>query len=256
MPKSTGSPSLGTVEPPADFCGKAYLGDGKAINSGFLDGLKVNQAKTKMIAWLEAEKVGRGKVNYKLRDWLFSRQRYWGEPFPIVFDQGRARTVDEDELPVVLPDLEEFKPSGSPEGPLAAATAWLEITDPETGHTLRRETNTMPQWAGSCWYFLRYIDPHNEECLVDPALERYWMPVDLYVGGAEHAVLHLLYARFWHKVLYDAGFVSTPEPFVKLVHQGMILGELEFTAFKRGDAFVVHKGVARGSKRADGSPPG
>ena len=231
-------PIIRTVEPPADFDGKAYLGDGAAINSGFLNGLPVTQAKTKMIDWLEGQAIGERKINFKLRDWLFSRQRYWGEPFPIVFEDDTARTVDEEELPVLLPDLEEFKPSGSPEGPLAAATAWLEFTDPSTGKTLRRETNTMPQWAGSCWYFLRYIDPENTTRLVDPALEAYWMPVDLYVGGAEHAVLHLLYARFWHKVLHDAGFVSTPEPFLKLVHQGMILGELEFTAYKRGEEFV------------------
>ena len=231
-------PIVRTVEPPADFAGKAYLEDGPAINSGFLNGLSVADAKAKMIDWLEAEKLGERKINFKLRDWLFSRQRYWGEPFPIVFEDDVARTVEEDELPVLLPDLEEFKPSGSPEGPLVAATAWLEFNDPATGKTLRRETNTMPQWAGSCWYFLRYIDPQNAERLVDPELERYWMPVDLYVGGAEHAVLHLLYARFWHKVLFDAGFVSTPEPFLKLVHQGMILGELEFTGYRRGEDFV------------------
>jgi leucyl-tRNA synthetase len=226
-----GLPVVRTVQPPEGFEGEAYLGDGPAINSGFLDGLNVEEAKARMIDWLEAQGKGRRRVNYKLRDWLFSRQRYWGEPFPIIFVNSDAKAVPDDALPVRLPELEEFKPSGSPEGPLAAATEWIETVDPETGRPARRETNTMPQWAGSCWYYLRYIDPHNSERLVDPEKERYWMPVDLYVGGAEHAVLHLLYARFWHKVLYRAGVVSTPEPFVKLVHQGMILGELEYTGY-------------------------
>jgi leucyl-tRNA synthetase len=225
-------PIIRTVRPPADFAGDAYLGEGPAINSGFLDGLAVTDAKAAMIDWLEENGAGARKINYKLRDWLFSRQRYWGEPFPIRFIDGVANTVTEDELPVTLPELAEFKPSGSPEGPLAAAGDWLNSVDPESGATGIRETNTMPQWAGSCWYFLRFIDPDNDEHLVDPELERYWMPVDLYVGGAEHAVLHLLYARFWHKVLFEAGHVSTPEPFVKLVHQGMILGEMEFTAYR------------------------
>jgi leucyl-tRNA synthetase len=188
-------------------------------------------------------------VNYKLRDWLFSRQRYWGEPFPIVFVDDKPKSVPDSALPVLLPDLQDFKPSGSPEGPLAKAGAWLETTDPATGKPARRETNTMPQWAGSCWYYLRFIDPKNPTQLVDPELEKYWQPVDLYVGGGEHAVLHLLYARFWHKVLYDARLVSTPEPFKKLVHQGIILGELEFSVNgervsedeveKRGDMFVL-----------------
>jgi len=221
-----------TVEPPDDFEGKAYLGDGPAINSGFLDGLYIAEAKKKIIDWLEENGKGERKVNYKLRDWLFSRQRYWGEPFPVLFVDGEAKTVPEDHLPVTLPDLEEFKPSGSPEGPLALAKDWLHTTDPETGKPARRETNTMPQWAGSCWYYLRYLDPHNPGRLVDPDKEKYWMPVDLYVGGAEHAVLHLLYARFWHMVLYDVGVVATKEPFVKLIHQGMILGEMEYTGFR------------------------
>ncbi|HEY8519733.1 MAG TPA: leucine--tRNA ligase [Gammaproteobacteria bacterium] len=224
-------PIIRTVQPPEGFEGGAYLGDGPAINSGFLNGLNVEQAKARMIEWLEAEGKGRRRVNYKLRDWLFSRQRYWGEPFPIIFVDGQPKAVPDSELPVLLPELQEFKPSGTPEGPLATAKDWLETTDPETGRPARRETNTMPQWAGSCWYYLRYIDPHNSEKLVDPEKERYWMPVDLYVGGSEHAVLHLLYARFWHKVLYDAGVVSTPEPFAKLVHQGIILGELEYTLY-------------------------
>ncbi|HWN37810.1 MAG TPA: leucine--tRNA ligase, partial [Gammaproteobacteria bacterium] len=222
-----GLPVIRTVQPPADFDGKsAWLGDGAAINSGFLNGKNVEQAKAAMIEWLEREGKGERRVNYKLRDWLFSRQRYWGEPFPIVFVDGKAKTVSEKELPVLLPELDDFKPSGSPEGPLAKAVAWLEVVDPATGKRARRETNTMPQWAGSCWYYLRFIDPANEKELVDPELEKYWQPVDLYVGGGEHAVLHLLYARFWHRVLYDAGIVSTPEPFQKLVHQGIILGEL------------------------------
>jgi leucyl-tRNA synthetase len=224
-------PIIRTVAPPPDFAGEAYTGDGPAINSGFLDGLPVAPAKTRMIDWLEETGRGRRRVNYKLRDWLFSRQRYWGEPFPILFVDGRPKSVPVDALPVTLPELEDFKPSGSPEGPLAAAGDWLHTRDPETGAAARRETNTMPQWAGSCWYYLRYIDPTNSLALANPELERYWMPVDLYIGGAEHAVLHLLYARFWHKVLFDAGIVSTPEPFLKLVHQGMILGELEYTAY-------------------------
>ncbi len=221
-----------TVRPPADFTGLAYTGDGPAINSEFLDGLHVQEAKERILDWLEEQGVGNRKVNYKLRDWLFSRQRYWGEPIPVVFESEEVRSLPENALPITLPELEEFKPSGTPEGPLALAEDWLNTTNPDTGKAARRETNTMPQWAGSCWYFLRYIDPHNSERLVDPELEKYWMPVDLYVGGSEHAVLHLLYARFWHMVLYDAGVVSTPEPFAKLVHQGMILGELEYTAWK------------------------
>jgi leucyl-tRNA synthetase len=245
-----GMPVIRTVQPPADFDNQsAWLGDGVAINSGFLNGKNVVEAKAAMIEWLERERKGERRVNYKLRDWLFSRQRYWGEPFPIVFLDGRAQTVLDAELPVLLPELEDFKPSGSPEGPLANARDWLETTDRATGKRARRETNTMPQWAGSCWYYLRFIDPSNTERLVDPELEKYWMPVDLYIGGAEHGVLHLLYARFWHKVLYDAGIVSTPEPFKKLVHQGIILGELEFTVDgervaedqveKHGDRFAL-----------------
>jgi leucyl-tRNA synthetase len=245
-----GLPVVRTVEPPPEFDLKsAWLGDGVAINSGFLNGKNVEQAKAAMIEWLEREGKGERRVNYKLRDWLFSRQRYWGEPFPIVFVDGKPQAVPDSELPVRLPELEDFKPSGSPEGPLAKAGAWLEIVDSATGKRARRETNTMPQWAGSCWYYLRFIDPSNDERLIDPELEKYWMPVDLYIGGSEHAVLHLLYARFWHKVLYDAGVVSTPEPFLKLVHQGIILGELEFTVNgervpedqveKQGDRFVL-----------------
>jgi leucyl-tRNA synthetase len=244
-----GLPVIRTVQPPPDFTGGAYLGDGPAINSDFLNGKNVADAKAAMIDWLEKSGAGVRKVNYKLRDWLFSRQRYWGEPFPIVFVDGEPKSLPESALPVLLPELADFKPSGQPEGPLAAAKDWLDTVDPATGKPARRETNTMPQWAGSCWYYLRFVDPENDERLIDPELARYWLPVDLYVGGSEHAVLHLLYARFWHKVLYDAGVVPTPEPFSKLVHQGMILGELEFTVDgqrvdeelveKRGDKFVL-----------------
>ena len=204
---------------------------GRMVNSATsdgsfsIDGLDPQAAKDKITAWLAERGVGQRSVNYKLRDWLFSRQRYWGEPFPVIWVDGEHRALPEEMLPVRLPELENFKPSGTGESPLANATDWLKTTDPVTGAPARRETNTMPQWAGSCWYYLRFIDPTNRERLVDPAKERYWMPVDLYVGGAEHAVLHLLYARFWHKILFDIGVVSTPEPFLKLVHQGTILGE-------------------------------
>jgi leucyl-tRNA synthetase len=249
-------PVIRTVEPPAGFDERSpYLGDGKIINSGFLNGMDVPQAKAAMIEWLEKTGAGERRVNYKLRDWLFSRQRYWGEPFPIIFVDGEPKTVRDEDLPVVLPELEEFKPSGSLEGPLATAGDWLHTTDPETGKPARRETNTMPQWAGSCWYYLRFIDPENPDRLVARELERYWLPVDLYVGGSEHAVLHLLYARFWHKVLYDAGVVSTPEPFLKLVHQGMILGELEFSVYKRADDSAVSAEHVRDGKDARTGEP-
>ena len=198
---------------------------GTMVNSGFLDGLTVAEAKKKMIAWLEEKGCGRAKVQYKLRDWLFSRQRYWGEPFPVVhMDDGTTQLVPSEDLPLELPELTDYKPTGTGDPPLAKATNWTRYTDPKTGKTGWRETNTMPQWAGSCWYYLRYIDPHNDQAFCDRKKEAYWMPVDLYIGGAEHAVLHLLYARFWHKVLFDLGLVSTDEPFRKLVNQGMILG--------------------------------
>ncbi len=236
-------PIIRTVQPPEGWQGKAYLGEGPAINSGFLNGLGVADAKRKMIDWLEAKGLGQRRVNYKLRDWLFSRQRYWGEPFPILHEvdasgnpTGVIEPLPESELPLLLPELEDYKPSGRPEPPLGKATEWVYVT--RHGKRYKRETNTMPQWAGSCWYFLRYIDPHNDERFCDPAKERYWMPVDLYVGGAEHAVLHLLYARFWHKVLFDRGHVHTPEPFQRLVNQGMILGEMEFTAFEKDGQLV------------------
>ena len=241
-------PIIRTVLPPEDFEGEAYLGDGRVENSGFLNGLTTGEAKTKIIAWLESEGHGSAKVNYKLRDWLFSRQRYWGEPFPVIFVDGKPKILPDEALPVTLPELVEFKPSGSPEGPLALAKDWLETTDPETGQPARRETNTMPQWAGSCWYYLRYLDPHNDQQLVTEEQARYWLPIDLYIGGAEHAVLHLLYARFWHKVLYDAGIVPSPEPFEKLVHQGMILGELEFTKYLDAEGQPVSAEHVRSGK--------
>ncbi|HTU19036.1 MAG TPA: class I tRNA ligase family protein, partial [Gemmataceae bacterium] len=202
-----------------------------AVNSGSFNGLPTAEFKRRLTAWLEERSQGCRRVNYKLRDWLFSRQRYWGEPFPILHeidDKGNPIGVIEplspDELPLRLPDLEDYKPSGKAEPPLSKATDWLFVT--RNGKRYKRETNTMPQWAGSCWYYLRYIDPQNNKAFCDPQKERYWAPVDLYVGGAEHAVLHLLYSRFWHKVLYDRGHVHTPEPFQRLVNQGMILGEV------------------------------
>ena len=207
-----------------------WTGDGVSFNSAndqglVLNGMHVKEAKQATIDWLSKRDAGKRTVNYKLRDWLFSRQRYWGEPFPVIhMEDGSIRLVDEKDLPVTLPPLDDFKPAGTGESPLANAKEWLDYTDPVTGMKGRRETNTMPQWAGSCWYYLRYLDPDNDKQFVDPEKEKYWMPVDLYVGGAEHAVLHLLYARFWHKVLYDIGAVSTPEPFHKLINQGMILG--------------------------------
>ena len=219
-------PIIRTVRPPEDFEGKAFTGDGPAMNSGFLDGLRVAEAKAKMTGWLEERGLGERKVNYKLRDWLFSRQRYWGEPFPLIkLSDGTVRLLEDDELPLTLPEVDKYEPAGTGEGPLATVTDWVEVDDPVSGRHGRRETNTMPQWAGSCWYYLRFIDPRNREAAWDRDKEKYWMPVDLYLGGTEHAVLHLLYARFWHKVLYDLGLVSTPEPFKKLRNQGMILGE-------------------------------
>ena len=205
---------------------EAFVGDGVHINSDFLDGLGKQDAIDKMISWLEEKNLGEAKTNYKLRDWIFSRQRYWGEPFPILkYDDGTVRCLEEDELPVALPEVKSYEPSGTGESPLATIDEWLNVTCPKTGKPAKRETNTMPQWAGSCWYYLRFCDPLNENKAWDPDAEKYWMPVDLYVGGVEHAVLHLLYARFWHKVLFDLGLVSTKEPFQKLVNQGMILGE-------------------------------
>ncbi len=205
---------------------EAFMGDGVHMNSGFIDGSGKEDGINKMIAWLQERKIGERKINYKLRDWLFSRQRYWGEPFPLLkFEDGSIRCLEEDELPVALPEVEKYEPSGTGESPLATIDEWLHLTDPKTGKKARRETNTMPQWAGSCWYYLRFLSAGNDKMPWTTEEEKYWMPVDLYVGGTEHAVLHLLYARFWHKVLYDLGYVTTKEPFQKLVNQGMILGE-------------------------------
>ena len=200
-------------------------GEGYAINSGQFDGLKTSEFKEKISAWLTENDLGEKAVNYKLRDWLFSRQRYWGEPFPILHtEDGRVIALDESDLPLELPALEDYKPSESGEPPLAKATDWVNVTLPD-GTKARRETNTMPQWAGSCWYYLRYMDPKNNTAAVDFEKQKYWLPIDLYIGGAEHAVLHLLYSRFWHKLLHDLGYVSTQEPYQKLINQGMILGE-------------------------------
>jgi leucyl-tRNA synthetase len=240
-------PIVQVVEPPesTDVDRKAlasgkvcFSGLGKAVNSPAIDGMPTTEAKAKITGQLSRQGIGREAVNYKLRDWLFSRQRFWGEPFPILHEldpdgkpNGLLRAIEPDQLPVDLPELEDFKPHGRPEPPLAKADdSWLYVT--LDGKRYRRETNTMPQWAGSCWYYLRFIDPRNNQVLVDAEKEKAWMPVDLYVGGAEHAVLHLLYSRFWHKVLFDRGFVSMKEPFQKLVNQGMILGEVEFTALQ------------------------
>jgi leucyl-tRNA synthetase len=207
-----------------DVSREAFSGDGVAVNSGLLDGLPTQEAKRRMNEHLEAQGSGERAVTYKLRDWLFSRQRYWGEPFPLIHTDAGVKLIPESELPLELPELDDFRPSGRNDTPLERVREWIETVDPETGRPARRDRNTMPQWAGSCWYYLRFCDPHDERAAISPEAERYWMPVDLYVGGAEHAVLHLLYARFWHKVLYDLGVVHTKEPFQKLVNQGMILG--------------------------------
>ena len=217
------------VEAPEGEESLGFTGSGTAVNSDFLDGLPTPEAKRTITAWLKEKALGQGMINYKLRDWLFSRQRYWGEPFPIVWDEGGHVGLSENDLPLTPPNLTDFKPTGTGDPPLACAEEWCQA-----GEGITRETNTMPQWAGSCWYYLRYIDAQNSDCFVADEAERYWMGsasddatpgVDLYVGGTEHAVLHLLYARFWHKVLFDLGQVSTPEPFYKLVNQGLILGE-------------------------------
>ncbi|WP_462411259.1 leucine--tRNA ligase [Neobacillus sp. Marseille-QA0830] len=209
-----------------DVEAEAYTGDGEHINSEFLNGLNKVDAIKKMISWLEEKEIGTKKVTYRLRDWLFSRQRYWGEPIPIIhWEDGTMTAVPEDQLPLTLPKTTDIKPSGTGESPLANIEEWVNVVDPATGKKGRRETNTMPQWAGSCWYYLRYIDPENSEELASQEKLKHWLPVDIYIGGAEHAVLHLLYARFWHKFLYDIGVVPTKEPFQKLFNQGMILGE-------------------------------
>jgi leucyl-tRNA synthetase len=230
----------GKKEVEVDVQQEAYTGPGSMINSGKYDGQKTAKAKKAIVYDLAQAGQGEIKVNYKLRDWLFARQRYWGEPFPIMFEEGSdvPVLVPEDELPLVLPDTDSFKPTGDGSPPLAAITDWVNVTSPN-GKPAMRETNTMPQWAGSCWYYLRFVDPENDQYCIDPELEKYWMPVDLYVGGAEHSVLHLLYARFWHKVLYDCGVVTTKEPFQRLVNQGMILGEVEFTAYQDAEGAFV-----------------
>ncbi len=209
-----------------DVSESAAEAHGFAMNSGAFDGKPTSEVKSEVTEWLAERGLGEKAVNYRLRDWLFSRQRYWGEPIPILhLEDGSTKAVPYSELPLRLPEVENYKPSGTGESPLATVEEWVQTTDPDTGLPARRETNTMPQWAGSCWYYLRYLDPDNQTALIDPEVERYWMPVELYVGGAEHAVLHLLYARFWHKFLFDIGVLSTPEPFMRLVNQGMILGE-------------------------------
>ncbi len=236
---------------------EAFTGDGTAVNSGKYNGLPTGEFKERITADLVAAGLGCEAVNYKLRDWLFSRQHFWGEPFPILHElnaagqpTGRTRTLRHEELPLDLPEMPDFKPHDRPEPPLEQAPDdWLyPVID---GVRYKRETNTMPQWAGSCWYYLRFLDPRNGASLVDPALERAWMPVDLYVGGAEHAVLHLLYSRFWHKVLYDRGLVSTPEPFAKLVNQGMILGEVETTGYQRADGSWISADEVAGDEEGD-----
>jgi leucyl-tRNA synthetase len=225
--KQYGIPVIEVVKAPEGNTETCFTGNGTAVNSGFLDGLSTPEAKAKIIAWLGEKGLGKKTVNFKLRDWLFSRQRYWGEPFPILWKDGRHEAIAESELPLLAPELEDYKPSGSPEPILSKATAWVDL-----GNGVTRETNTMPQWAGSCWYYLRYCDARNTDRFMSREAEDYWLGkngkpggVDLYVGGTEHAVLHLLYARFWHKVLFDLGHVGTPEPFQKLVNQGLILGE-------------------------------
>ncbi len=223
-----GLPILPVVSAPdhIDIQQQPFVGDGVSINSDFLNGLPTSSAKQKMIEWLVENDAGEAEVTYKLRDWLFSRQRYWGEPFPVIHrDDGSIALAPLSDLPITLPELDDFKPSGDFQPPLARVASWVETTDPETGRPALRDANTMPQWAGSCWYFLRFVDPQNDQEAWSQEASDYWMPVDLYVGGAEHAVLHLLYARFWHKVFYDLGLVKTKEPFQKLVNQGMILGE-------------------------------
>ena len=257
-------PIIAVVDPGEQYTGdrdavlagdKCFAGKGTAIASATYDGLETDAFKSKISADLASRGLGCSAVNYKLRDWLFSRQRFWGEPFPILHElgadgepTGRCRAVPEDSLPVNLPQVDDYKPHGRPEPPLGkAADEWLyPVID---GVRYRREINTMPQWAGSCWYYLRFIDPKNDAKFVSPEKEKAWMPVDLYVGGAEHAVLHLLYARFWHKVLYDRGHVSTPEPFQRLVNQGMILGDIEYRAFQSPQGEWTNDSTAEGVTR-------
>ena len=229
-------PIIEVLKSEVDVQKQAWTQDGIHVNSEFLDGLNKADAIAKMLEFLEEKKIGRKAINYKLRDWVFSRQRYWGEPIPLVHcpDCGIV-PVPEEELPLTLPDVKSYQPTGTGESPLAAIDSWVNCKCPKCGKPAKRETNTMPQWGGSCWYYLRYLDAHNENQFCTPEKEKYWMPVDLYIGGAEHAVLHLLYARFWHKVLYDIGVVSTKEPFQRLVNQGMITS----FAFQRKNKTLV-----------------
>jgi leucyl-tRNA synthetase len=246
-------PIVTVVRPPDDWLKntgstlghltEAYACEGVAVNSGPFDGLRTPEFKQKIIAWLEERGLGQKRVNYKLRDWLFSRQRYWGEPFPLLHEvdangnpTGVVEPLSPDELPLRLPEMEDYKPSGRPEPPLGKAADWINVT--HNGKRYKRETNTMPQWAGSCWYYIRYLDPGNDKAFCAPEKAKHWLPVDLYVGGAEHAVLHLLYSRFWHKVLYDRGHLPSDEPFQRLVNQGMILGEMEFVGYKSSGKWV------------------
>jgi len=241
-PVASRQPRATSHEPLTSTPDKVFCGEGVSINSELINGLKTQAAVKKMTAWLEEKDIGSAKVNFKLRDWVFSRQRYWGEPIPLVHcEKCGIVPVPEDQLPVLLPKVEKYLPTGTGESPLAGVEAWVNTKCPRCGGPGRRETNTMPQWAGSCWYYLRFIDPKNPKVFIDPAAEKAWMPVDLYIGGAEHAVLHLLYARFWHKVLYDLGHVSTKEPFKKMVHQGMILSY----------SYRDSKGVYRGYDELD-----
>lgn len=241
-------PIIEVLKSKVDVQKQAWTEDGIHVNSEFLNGLNKKDAIEKMLAFLEEKKIGRKAINYKIRDWVFSRQRYWGEPIPLVHcPKCGTVPVPEDELPLRLPDVKSYQPTGTGESPLAAIDSWVNCKCPKCGGNAKRETNTMPQWGGSCWYYLRYLDPHNSKQFCAPEKEKYWMPVDLYIGGAEHAVLHLLYARFWHKVLYDLGFVSTKEPFQRLVNQGMITS----FAFQRANKTLVP--VDEVEKRDDGN---
>jgi len=253
-------PIIQVVQPPdgVEFPeGEAFAVDGTAMNSGEYDGLSTAEFKKKITADLEARGAGEGTVRYKLRDWVFSRQRYWGEPIPIVHCEGcGVVALPESELPLLLPEVDKYEPTGTGESPLAGVDEWVNTTCPKCGGPAKRETNTMPQWAGSCWYYLRYIDNKNGKVMVDPEKERYWMPVDMYVGGAEHAVLHLMYARFWHQFLYDIGAVSTPEPFASLRNQGMILGfTYRYLEDEQGNLYTCKEGKQKEDRwllKADG----
>ncbi len=246
-------PIIEVVKAPEGNEDKCFVGNGTAVNSGFLDGLSTPEAKEKISEWLEEKGLGKKTINFKLRDWLFSRQRYWGEPFPIIWKDGQHEALTVDDLPLLAPELEDYKPTGTPEPLLSKASDWVN----ELGDGITRETNTMPQWGGSCWYYLRYCDAQNGDVPIGKEAEEYWMGkngnpggVDLYIGGTEHAVLHLLYARFWHKVLFDLGHVSTPEPFQRLVNQGLILGEYNYYLFKEGDVPVSSELVTDIQERA------